>query len=127
MAHRKVTAKDVINRISRVPDWWTGGFTGKSQKPGDTFQPNELVRWQATDKGLPEWAYTTVEFKIIPERKRTYLHFRHANWDDKAAMFPHCSIGWAIFLISLKEFVETGKGRPYPYVMPINLWSPPVV
>jgi hypothetical protein len=40
-------------------------------------------------------------------------------------MFPHCSLGWAIFLLSLKEFVETGKGRPYPYDMPVNMWTPP--
>jgi hypothetical protein len=34
--------------------------------------------------------------------------------------FPHCSIGRAIFLLSLKEFAETGKGRPYPCDMPVN-------
>ena len=24
----KITAKEAIDRISRVPDWWTKGFTG---------------------------------------------------------------------------------------------------
>jgi hypothetical protein len=33
-------------------------------------------------------------------------------------------MGCAIFPLSLKEFVETGKGRPHPYDMPVNLWSP---
>jgi hypothetical protein len=28
-------------------------------------------------------------------------------------------LGWAIFLL------ETGKGRPYPYDMPVNMWAPP--
>jgi len=28
-------------------------------------------------------------------------------------------------LLTLKEFVETGKVRPHPYHMPVNLWSPP--
>jgi hypothetical protein len=28
-------------------------------------------------------------------------------------------------LLTLKEFVETGKVRPHPYNMPVNLWSPP--
>jgi hypothetical protein len=35
-------------------------------------------------------------------------------------MFPECSMHWAIYLLSLKEFVETGKGRPHPYDMPVN-------
>jgi hypothetical protein len=26
-----------------------------------------------------------------------------------------------LFLLSLKEFVETGKGRPHPYDMPVGL------
>jgi hypothetical protein len=27
---------------------------------------------------------------------------------------------WAIYLLSLKEFVEKGKGRLYPYDMPVR-------
>lgn len=26
----------------------------------------------------------------------------------------HCSTKWAMFLMSLKSLVETGKGAPYP-------------
>jgi hypothetical protein len=33
----KITAKEAIDRISRVPDWWTKGFTGAAHKVGDTF------------------------------------------------------------------------------------------
>jgi hypothetical protein len=31
---------------------------------------------------------------------------------------------WAIYLLSLKEFVEMGTGRPHPYDMPVNIWIP---
>ncbi len=27
----------------------------------------------------------------------------------------HCSIRWAIFLLSLKSLLEDGKGTPFPY------------
>ena len=37
-------------------------------------------------------------------------------------MFPECSMGGAIYLLSPKEFVETGKGRPHPYDMPVRGW-----
>src|SRR5579862_2958214 len=33
----KITGREAIDRISRVPDWWTKGFTGASRKSGDTF------------------------------------------------------------------------------------------
>ena len=26
----------------------------------------------------------------------------------------HCSCKWAVFLLSLKDALETGKGRPFP-------------
>lgn len=34
-------------------------------------------------------------------------------------------IEFKIFLLSLKGFVETGKGRPHPYETPVNMWRPP--
>jgi hypothetical protein len=48
------------------------------------------------------------------------LHFRHSKWREDARMFPECSMAWAIYLLSLKEFVEKGKGRPYAYDMPLR-------
>ena len=41
-------------------------------------------------------------------------------------MLPYCSIGWAIFLLRQKVFVEIGKDRPYLYDMPTNMWIPPL-
>jgi len=53
------------------------------------------------------------------------FYFRHLNWQKNETSFPHCSIDWAIFLTNLKDFVETDKGRPHAYDMPINMWTPP--
>ena len=33
----KVTPEQAFERISRVADWWTKGFTGAAQKVGDAF------------------------------------------------------------------------------------------
>ncbi|HLK03468.1 MAG TPA: SRPBCC domain-containing protein [Candidatus Acidoferrum sp.] len=107
-------------------EFWFSGFLGSVMKVIE-LKPGELVRWQAIDQGLPDWIDTRLEFNIFTEKNQTVLHFRHSNWRDDAKLFPHCSLGWAIYLLSLKEFVETGKGRPYPYDLPINLWAPPAV
>ena len=35
----------------------------------------------------------------------------------------HCSTKWAVFLMSLKSLVETGKGDPYPNDIKIDNWT----
>jgi hypothetical protein len=86
-----------------------------------TLTKNKLVRWRVTERGIPDWANTEIEFKIFRRGEYSYLHLRHSKWRDDAEMFPECSMHWAIFLLSLKEFVETGRGRPHPYDMPVNI------
>ncbi len=34
----------------------------------------------------------------------------------------HCSTKWATFLMSLKQFAETGKGEPAPNDVRISNW-----
>jgi len=130
-----------LTEINQLAHWWTTDVRGVSEV-GDTLQfwfsgyhastmkvtalqPQELVRWSATGGLAQDWIGTELEFKIFQEEGKVLLHFRHSRWSEDARSFPHCSMGWAIFLLSLKEFVETGKGRPHPYDMPVNLWIPP--
>jgi hypothetical protein len=35
----------------------------------------------------------------------------------------HCSMKWATFMLSLRELVETGKGRPSPVDLKIDNWN----
>lgn len=89
------------------------------------LNPDDLVRWRVVDGGARDWIGTEIEFKIFRDQGRTLLHFLHSRWQEDAKAFLHCSVGWAIFLLSLKEFVETGKGRPHPCAMPVNMRRPP--
>ncbi|HVZ85006.1 MAG TPA: SRPBCC domain-containing protein [Terracidiphilus sp.] len=126
---------------AQIAHWWTTGARGESTLGkqlefwfGDycasiaeitALEPGKLVRWHVTGGKAKDWIETDLEFRIFVEDGRTMLHFRHSNWREDARQFAHCSFGWAIFLLSLKEFAETGKGRPYPYDMPVNMWKPP--
>ncbi|HUL33843.1 MAG TPA: SRPBCC domain-containing protein [Candidatus Eisenbacteria bacterium] len=105
-------------------EFWFSGFRGSVMEV-TSLQKDQLVRWRVIDGGAVDWIGTEIEFMIFQEQGKTMLHFRHSRWKEDAKAFPHCSMGWAIFLLSLKEFVETGKGRPHPYDMPVNLWQPP--
>ena len=42
------------------------------------------------------------------------------GWREETGMFAHCSTKWAVFLLSLKDLLETGKGRPAPDDVPIH-------
>jgi uncharacterized protein YndB with AHSA1/START domain len=130
-----------LTDVTKLAHWWTTDVRGESaiEKKLEfwfsgfraavieviSIEPDQLVHWRVVDGGAEGWIDTEVEFKVFRDQDKTFLHFRHSNWKESARAFPHCSMGWAIFLLSLKEFVETGKGRPHPYDMPVNLWSPP--
>jgi len=126
-----------VAEASKIAKWWTTDTRGKSavgkklefwfngnlaaEMVVDNLKPNELVHWHVTDRSTSDWINTELEFKFFPKQDQTFLHLRHSKWREDARMFPECSMHWAIFLLSLKEFVETGRGRPHPYDMPVNI------
>lgn len=125
-----------LTDVRKLAGWWTTDTRGQSavgkklefwfygqlaaEMVVAALKVDELVRWRVTKRSTPDWVGTELEFKIFREGKQTFLHLRHSKWRAAAKMFPECSMHWAIFLLSLKEFVETGKGRPHPYDMPVN-------
>ncbi len=132
---------EAITDAQKLAHWWTTGARGES-RIGSSLEfwfgeycgsvvevcalvKDEFVQWRVTGGGAQEWLDTELTFRIFHDQEQAILHFRHSNWRENASSFPHCSLGWAVFLLSLKEFVETGKGRPYPYDMPVNMWRPP--
>lgn len=124
LAHWWTTDARGESEVGKKLEFWFSGYRGAVMEVS-ALKPGELVRWRVVDGGAKDWICTEVEFKIFRDDAQTLLHFRHSKWHEDAKSFPHCSLGWAIFLLSLKEFVETGKGRPHPYDMPVNMWTPP--
>jgi uncharacterized protein YndB with AHSA1/START domain len=124
LAHWRTTDVRGESAIGKTLEFTFSGFQGAVIEV-TALQPDELVRWRVVGGGAGDWIGTEIEFRIFREGDRMLLHFRHEQWHEDAKSFPHCSLGWAIFLLSLKEFVETGEGRPHPYDMRINLWTPP--
>lgn len=120
---------EAITDPNKIAQWWTKdvrgtsslgkslefGFGGLSQEMlVSDLKPGKLVRWRATEKGLSDWTGTILEFKIFRQGDVTYLHLRHSNWREDAEMYAQCNTDWAFYLLSLREFVEKGKGRPFP-------------
>jgi hypothetical protein len=49
--------------------------------------------------------------------------FKHEGWKEPVEFMHHCSTKWAVFLLSLKSLVETGKGAPDPNDIKIDNWN----
>jgi uncharacterized protein YndB with AHSA1/START domain len=118
--------------------WWTAETTGDGE-PGGVLQfrfgtaggfdmkvletePGKLVRWEVVD-GPEEWIGTHVGFELKEEDGLTIILFRHEGWKEPVEFMSHCSTRWATYLLSLKEYRETGAGRPFPNDVEISNWT----
>ena len=103
--------------------WWDSNASGDAASGGTlTFfkhdfrvevTPNERVKWRCV-KGTPEWTNTEVTFDLSYRQDQTFVIFKHAGWVEPVEFMHHCSTRWATFLLSLKQLLKTGKGRPAP-------------
>jgi len=115
--------------------WWTTDTSGAGEVGsiikfrfdggGPDFevaelQKNSLVRWKHSGEIPEPWMNTEVSFQLSPGDNQTYLLFVHSNWKTTSEFMAHCSTKWALFLMSLKDAIETGKGHPFPDDMHID-------
>jgi uncharacterized protein YndB with AHSA1/START domain len=131
-----------VASVDGVAGWWTRETTGESKVGGVmtvrfrnddveigridlevlTLDPDREVRWRVK-AGPPEWIGTDVTFSLAQEGAYTVLLFGHRNWREAVEFTAHCSMKWATFLLSLRQLVETGEGRPAPEDLKIDNWN----
>ncbi|MCZ7420225.1 SRPBCC domain-containing protein [Verrucosispora sp. WMMA2121] len=125
-----------LTTVDGLANWWTedtggdgdvGGVLRFRFIPGGfdmkvlESRPAELVLWEVVD-GPEEWIGTRVRFELKREDDFTIVLFRHEGWREPVEFMYHCSTKWAIYLMSLKRLVETGKGEPAPHDVQISNW-----
>jgi len=95
-----------------------GGFDMQVQE----LDPARRVLWQVVD-GPEEWIGTTISFELKQDGDYSIVLFKHKDWKEPVEFMHHCSTKWAMFLMSLKSLVETGKGAPSPDDVKIDNWN----
>ena len=95
-----------------------GGFDMKVLE----LQPGKRVLWQVVE-GPAEWIGTRISFDLRQEGDYSIVLFKHQGWKEPGEFMHHCSTKWAVFLLSLKSLLETGKGTPWPYVIKLDSWE----
>jgi uncharacterized protein YndB with AHSA1/START domain len=124
-----------------LADWWTKNTQGESKVGGVLkfrfsvggteiggfdmkvleLQPGQRVLWQVVE-GPEEWIGTKISWNLKQDGDYAIVLFKHQDWKEPEEFMHHCSTKWAIFLMSLKSLVETGKGAPSPDDVQIGNW-----
>lgn len=100
----------------------TGDIKGKMIMEVQELNTEKSIRWRCID-GPPEWIGTVITFDLSIQGGQTIIIFGHRNWKEEIEFMAHCSMKWAVFLLSLREYVETGKGKPSPHDLKIDDWN----
>lgn len=115
-----------ITKKSGLSGWWTRGADARDQidttstfrfKSGAfnrmkirSLKPDK-VEWVCVD-GHKEWIGTQIVFDLRTDGNRTKVCFSHYGWPEQSEYTGECSFHWAYYMISLKQFCETGRGTP---------------
>jgi len=81
----------------------------------DTLAPGEAVEWTCTgESNNPDWQGTQLAFRLrTPSAGRTTVELVHSGFAARTPVYEACVKGWAHFMQSLKQYVETGTGAPH--------------
>jgi uncharacterized protein YndB with AHSA1/START domain len=122
---------EAVATAAGLSAWWTrDGVRGESTagsklafffgqpEPAAVMEVTRLdpaghVHWRCIE-GADEWVGTTLAFDLTEKDEETVVLFTHADWREPGEFMAHCSARWAYFLLSLKSYLETGKGTPFP-------------
>lgn len=132
-----------LSTLNGLAAWWTKEVSGNTDKGGkiefifraangdlkgkmimqvEASVSPDLVRWRCID-GPAEWIGTDITFELSQQDDQTILLFGHRNWRETVEFTAHCSMKWATFLLSLRDYVETGTGKPSPHDVKIDNWN----
>lgn len=112
-----------LTTVEGIRNWWSSDTHGDASE-GGAFQfrrnrlqvahaDSSLVTWRYSGPAK-EWEPTEISFRLEWRDGQTVVLFKHAGWREPVEFMHHCSTKWATFLLSLKDYVERGEGRPEP-------------
>ena len=122
-----------ITALEGLSSWWTKTTGDPSEGGRLVFHfgehtvemtiveliPNRKVRWRCTVES-GEWKDTYVTFELAETPEQVFINFSHTDWTAQTELCSHCSTKWAVFMLSLKDYLEKGKGKPFPDDIHIN-------
>lgn len=132
------TPETVFKAItSEIDKWWTTS-SNEALVVGDKLEvrfgkttykvmsvtkssPNEAIDWKVEEANIGheglfkknEWVGTTINWTIEGSSNGSNIFFTHTGLVPSFECYDVCQGGWNYFLMSLKNFLNTGKGTPF--------------
>ena len=128
-----VAPGSVFNALTKPDElarWWTNNLSAKPEvgslaefrfgERGDfvvQFEVAELdegskVHWISRQGPAPHWEGTSVTWQLTPVHNGTQVVFNHDGFAQVDERYEMTRVWWEHFLVSLKSYLETGKGTP---------------
>ncbi len=109
---------DALTTVTSLGSWWTRA-TGSGEASGELRfffdSPTEpcvmrvVLEWVVRSGFVDGW----VEVICPVEGGGSELHFRHHGLTPELECIEMCTLGWNTYLASLRQYVESGHGRPF--------------
>jgi hypothetical protein len=77
------------------------------------LQRNLLVHLECSSGPFP-WQGSQLHFALEDADDQVFVTLTHSNNGAGDESFVYFSTKWPLYLLSLRDFIETGSGRPYP-------------
>ena len=122
---------EAIATADGVRNWWTRdtdlepkvGGAGEFRFHGgqritrvkiEELKPPARVVWKTLSAPIPTWADSVISLDLQADGGGTVLRFAQRGIRQADDQFAMSTTAWGSFLLSLKEYLETGKGTPHP-------------
>jgi uncharacterized protein YndB with AHSA1/START domain len=117
-----------------IRNWWTRDATIESKIGGigefrfydgkgvtkirvDELKASARAVWKTISANAPGgWDSSTITFDLRREGDGTVLSFAHRGLADADDGYALVNTGWGYYLVSLRQYLETGEGGPHPGV-----------
>ena len=117
-----------ITAESDIRQWWTRdssiqpqlgatgefGFYGKrfvAKVTVEALEPFTHVRWKVANAA---WPGHDIAFDLRADGNDTVLVFAHRGFPRSDEAYASATTRWGFYLLSLKRYLQTGKGTPNP-------------
>jgi uncharacterized protein YndB with AHSA1/START domain len=121
-------AFQAVSTADGICNWWTRDAVLDSRPGGSgefgffgrrfvakvkivELNSHTRMKWQVTNAA---WPADTIEFDLSPEEKHTRLVFAHRGFAQADWRYASATTRWGFYLLSLKQYLETGHGMPNP-------------
>lgn len=130
----KTTREEMFQAISTpegLVKWWASSAEGDTTEGStlsltfeglttlkfryDQITPNNKLILTCFDS-FKSWDGTQLVLELEEKEDQVFLTHTHQNIpEDDSESLIYSTSKWTVYLLSLKQYLETGKGTPYPH------------